>query len=188
MSIARRIAELYEAKLNAVLDRAADAGELVDYSYVQLQELLAEVRRGTAEIAASRQRAQQRTSELQRAADRLGEQAAQAMQADQEDLARQALTRRAAILAQVSRLREQQDSLRAEEEKIADAGRRLQEKIDAFGLQKEAIKAAYTAARAQAIIAEAFAGISGDVTDAGTAAGRAEDQEADLQARGKRTR
>jgi len=183
MSIAHRIAELYEVKMNAVLDRAADPRELVDYSYVQLQELLAEVRRGTAEIAASRQRAQQRTSELQRAADRLGEQAAQAMQADQEDLARQALTRRAAILAQVSRLREQQDSLRAEEEKIADAGRRLQEKIDAFGLQKEAIKAAYTAARAQAIIAEAFAGISGEVTDADTAARHAEDQQADLQAR-----
>jgi phage shock protein A len=48
MSIARRIAELYEVKMNAVLDRAADPREMVDYSYVQLQELLAEVRRGTA--------------------------------------------------------------------------------------------------------------------------------------------
>jgi len=163
MSIARRIAELYEVKMNAVLDRAADPRELVDYSYVQLQELLAEVRRGTAEIAAGRQRAQQRISELQRAADRLGEQAGQAMQAGQEDLARQALARRAAISAQISRLREQQDALRAEEETIADAERRLQEKIDAFGLQKEAIKAAYTAARARAIISEAFAGISGEV-------------------------
>jgi phage shock protein A len=183
MSIARRIAELYEVKMNAVLDRATDPRELVDYSYVQLQELLAEVRRGTAEIAASRQRAQQRISELQRSADRFGEQAGQAMQAGQEDLARQALTRRAAISAQVSRLREQQDSLRAEEEKSADAGRRLQEKIDAFGLQKEAIKAAYTAARAQAIIAEAFAGISGEVADADAAARNAEDQQADPQAR-----
>ncbi len=65
MSIARRIAELYEVTMNAVLDRAADPREMVDYSYVQLQELLAEVHRGTAEIAASRQRAQQRISELQ---------------------------------------------------------------------------------------------------------------------------
>jgi len=66
---------------------------------------------------------------------------------------------------------------------MADAGRRLQEKIDAFGMRKEAIKAAYTAARAQASIAEAFAGISGEVADAGMAARRAEDEEADLQAR-----
>jgi len=183
MSIARRIAELYNVKMNAALDRAADPRELVDYTYVQLQELLAEIRRGTAQIAASRKQAESRASDLRRAADRLGEQAEQAVLAGRDDLARQALTRRATILAQVSRLAEQQDALRAEEQKMTGAGRRLQEKIDAFGMRKEAIKAAYTAARAQASIAEAFAGISGEVTDAGTAAGRAEDQEADLQAR-----
>jgi phage shock protein A len=183
MSIARRIAELYQVKMNAVLDRAADPRELVDYSYIQLQELLAEVRRSVARVAASRKRAESRVSGLCRAAGRLGEQAEQAVRAGREDLARQALARRSAILAQVSRLREQQDALRAEEEKMADAVRRLQEKIDAFGMRKEAIKAAYTAARAQASVTEAFAGISGDVTDADVAAGRAEDQEADLQAR-----
>ena len=183
MSIARRIAELYNVRMNAALDRAADPRELVDYTYVQLQELLAEVRLGAAEIAASRKWAELRVSGLRRAADRLGEQAEQAVLAGRDDLARLALARRAALLAQVSRLREQQDALRAEEQKMADAGRRLQEKIDAFGMRKEAIKAAYTAARAQAAIAEAFAGISGEVADAGTAARRAEDEEADLQAR-----
>ena len=183
MSIARRITELYNVKMNAVLDRAADPRELVDYSYVQLQELLAEVRRGTAEIAASRTRAQLRASGLQQAADRLSEQAEQAVLAGREDLARQALARRTAIMAQVSRLREQQAALRAEEEKMTDAGRRLQEKIEAFGMQKETIKAAYTAAHAQASIAETFAGISGDVTDADVAFRRAEAEEADLQAR-----
>ena len=60
MSIARRIAELYEVKMNAVLDRAADPGEMVDYTYVQLPELLAEVRGGEAGIAASREQAQSR--------------------------------------------------------------------------------------------------------------------------------
>lgn len=185
MSIARRIAELYEAKMNAVLDRAADPRELVDYSYGQLRELLAEVHRGIAEITASRKQAELRISGLQQAADRLADQAEQAVRADREDLARQALARRAAILAQVSRLREQQAALRAEEDTMADAERRLREKIDAFGLRKEAIKAAYTAARAQASIAEIFAGISGEVTDAGAAARRAEDQQADLQARAR---
>ena len=136
MSIARRIAELYEIKMNAVLDRAADPREMVDYTYVQLQELLAEVRRGAAGIAASREQAQSRASGLRQAADRLGEQAEQAVQAGRDDLARQALARRAALLAQVSRLREQQDALRAEEQKMADAGRRLQEKIEAFGTQQ----------------------------------------------------
>ena len=185
MSIARRIAELYEIKMNAVLDRAADPGEMVDYTYVQLQELLAEVRRGAAGIAASREQAQSRASGLRQAADRLGEQAEQAVQAGRDDLARQALARRAALLAQASRLREQQDALRAEEQKMADAGRRLREKIEAFGTQREAIKAAYTVARAQAAIAEAFAGISEEVTDADAAARQAENEQADLEARAR---
>lgn len=67
MSIARRIAELYNVKMNAALDRAADPRELVDYTYVQLQELLAEVRLGAAQVAASRKRAESRASELRRA-------------------------------------------------------------------------------------------------------------------------
>jgi len=183
MSIARRIAELYEVKMNAALDRAADPRELADYSYVQLQDLLAEVRRGAAEIAAARRRAELRAGDLQQAADRLGEQAEQAVQAGRDDLARQALARRTAMLAEVSRLREHQATLRAEEQAMTAAGRRLQEKIDAFGVQKEAIKAAYTVARARAGIAEVFAGISADVADADVAARRAADQEADLEAR-----
>ena len=105
------------------------------------------------------------------------------MLAGREDLARQALARRAVILAQVARLREQQDALRAGEDKMTGAARRLQEKTGASGMQGEAVKAACTAARARAGIAGAFAGISGEVADAGTAARRAGDQEADLQAR-----
>ena len=44
MGIAQRIAELYAAKMNAVLDRVCDPRELADYSYVELQDLLTEVR------------------------------------------------------------------------------------------------------------------------------------------------
>lgn len=51
MGIAQRIAELYAAKMNAVLDRAADPRELADYSYAQLQDLLTEVHRDAAQVA-----------------------------------------------------------------------------------------------------------------------------------------
>jgi hypothetical protein len=88
MGVARRIAELYEIKMNAVLDRAEDPREMVDYSYAQLQELLAEVHRGTAGIAAGRKRAEMQISQLQRSADRLQEQAEQAVATGREDLAR----------------------------------------------------------------------------------------------------
>ena len=37
MGIAHRIAELYAATMNAVLNRVSDPRELADYSYVELQ-------------------------------------------------------------------------------------------------------------------------------------------------------
>jgi phage shock protein A len=137
MGIAHRIAELYTAKMNAVLDRVADPRELADYSYAQLRDLLAEVHRGTAQVAAGREHAELRVSELRHAADRLSEQAEQAVQAGQEDLARQALARRTAILAQVSGLQEQHDALLAEERKLSAAGLRLRAKVEEFGARKE---------------------------------------------------
>ena len=183
MGIAHRIGELYAAKMNAVLDRVSDPGELADYSYVELQDLLTEVHRGVAQVAAGRERAERRVSELQHAADRLSEQAERAVEAGREDLARQALARRAAILAEVSATGEQHAALLAEERKLQTAERRLRAKVGEFGARKETIKAAYTAAQARASIAEALAGISGEVTDADQAARRAEDQAAGLEAR-----
>jgi phage shock protein A len=183
MSIVHRIGELYAAKMNAVLDRASDPGELADSCYAQLRDLLAEVHRSMAGVTVGREQAERRMDHLRHAADRLAGQAGQASRAGQEDLARQALDRRSAILAEVSRLREQHDALLAEERKLSAAERRLRAKVEEFGARKEVIKAAYTVARARASIAEAFAGISGAVSDADLAAGRAEDQAAGLEAR-----
>ena len=88
MGVAHRIAELYAAKMNAVLNRVSDPRELADYSYVELQDLLTEVHRGAAQVAASHERAERRVGELQHAADRLSEQAERAVQTGREDLAR----------------------------------------------------------------------------------------------------
>ena len=183
MSTGRRIAELYEAKMHAVLDRVANPRELADYSYTQLRELLAEVARDTVQVAGSRKHAEWRVSELRRSADRLCDQAEQAMAAGQPDLAWQALSRRAALRVQVCGLRDQQNALLAAARKLTAAERQLRAKVEEFGVQKETIKAACTAARAQASIAEAFARISGDVTNADVAARWAEDEAAGLEAR-----
>jgi len=92
MGIAHRIAERYAAKTNAVLDRVSGPRELADYSYVELQDLLTEVHRGAAQVAAGRERAQRRVSELQHAADRLSGQAERALTSDAAALSGERLT------------------------------------------------------------------------------------------------
>jgi phage shock protein A len=178
MGIARRVAELYQIKVNALLDRVEDPRQTLDYSYAQQQELLRRMQAAVAEVAASRRRAQLQEGELRRTADRLRSQADQAVAAGREDLGREALRLRAETAAHADDVAEEQAGLRAEEERLSDAARRLEARIEAFRYRKEAIKAAYTAARATAT--GTALEDAGDVTEATR---RAEDQTAALRAR-----
>jgi phage shock protein A len=182
-SIMQRIALIFRSKANKALDAAEDPRETLDYSYTQQQELLNKVRRGLADVATSRRRLEMQMEELGRSGTKLQDQAQQALAAGREDLAREALTRRAGVQQQVSDLHVQHANLQAEEEKLTTASQRLQAKIEAFRTKKETLKASYTAAEAQTRINEAFSGISEEMSDVGMAVERAENKTAQMQAR-----
>jgi phage shock protein A len=145
MSISRRIATLFRVKANKALDRAEDPREVLDYSYEQQLEMVQKVRRALADVATSRKRVELQVIQLQLSVGKLQGQAQQALAAGREDLAREALIRRAAVTSQISDLQGQQ----AEEDKLTLAAQRLQAKVDAFRTRKETIKAAYTAAESE---------------------------------------
>ena len=183
MSILRRLAALFKIKANKALDQAEDPREVLDYSYTQQLEMLQKVRRGVADVATSRKRVELQLDQLQQSAGKLQSQAQQALGTGREDLAREALTRRSAVLSQVTDLRAQQASLQAEEEKLTVATQRLEAKVDAFRIRKETIKATYTAAEAETHINEAVTGISEEMGDVGMAMQRAQDKTEQMQAR-----
>jgi phage shock protein A len=183
VGVSRRIALLFRAKAGALLDRAEDPREVLDYSYGRQLELLARVRRGAADVATSRKRLELQLRQLRQAETRLGAQAEEAVAKDLDDLAREALTRRAATREQAVALESQRAALEAEERKLVAAADRLQAKIEAFRARKETVKAEYTAAQAQTRINEALTGISEEMGDIGLAMSRAEDKTAQLQAR-----
>ena len=180
MGIARRIAGLYEVKVNALLDRAEDPRQMLDYSYTQQQEYLRRMRQAVADVAASRKHAEMQEGELRRSADRLAAQAEQSVTAGKDELGRDALRLRAETVAHANDLAAVQAELRAEEERLAEAARRLEARVEAFRYRKEALKAAYTAAEATAGMPSDLFGDMRDVTEASR---RAEDQTAALQAR-----
>jgi len=183
MTISGRLAMLFKAKASRVLDRAEDPRETLDYSYQKQLELLQQVRRGVADVATSRKRLELQAEKLASSADKLQQQASQAVSAGREDLAREALTRRSAALEQLADLGRQHASLQAQEAKLTTSAQRLQSKVEAFRTRKETIKATYTAAEAQTKMGEAFSGISEEMADVGLAMQRAEDKTAQLQAR-----
>lgn len=183
MSLSKRLALIFKAKASNVLDRAEDPRETLDYSYQKQLEMLQQVRRGLADVATSRKRIELQGQQLTASSDKLQQQAATAMAAGREDLAREALTRRSTAQQQLTDLTQQQATLQSEQDKLTAASKRLQAKVEAFRARKETIKANYTAAEAETRIGEAVSGISEEMSDVGLAMQRAEDKTAQLQAR-----
>jgi phage shock protein A len=183
MSMWQRISLIFRSKANKALDRAEDPRETLDYSYQRQLDLLAQVRRGVADVATSRKRVELQVNQLQAQSDKLQGQAEQAITANREDLAREALTRKSGLTTQIADLKTQQAQLQGEEEKLTLAQQRLSAKVESFRTRKETIKATYTAAEAQTKINEAMSGIGEEMGDVGMAIQRAEDKTAQMQAR-----
>jgi phage shock protein A len=183
MGVMKRVSLVFKSKANKALDRMEDPRETLDYSYQQQLELLQKVRRGVADVATSRKRVELQINQLQLSSDKLDKQARDALAGGREDLAREALNRKAGVQGQLTDLNAQYASLQGEEEKLTSASRQLQNKVDAFRTKKETIKATYTAAEAQTRINEAFTGISEEMGDVGMAIQRAEDKTEQMKAR-----
>jgi phage shock protein A len=183
MGLMQRLSMVFKSKASRALDKAEDPRETLDYSYERQLELLQQMRRGVTDVATSRKRVELQAEQLQKSATKLEGQARQALEQGREDLAREALARRAAISTQAVELKAQHDQLKGEEAKLVDASRRLEAKIQAFRIRKETIKANYSAAEAQTKVGEALSGISEEMGDVGMAMQRAEDKVASMQAR-----
>jgi phage shock protein A len=140
---AHRIAELREVDVDALLERAEETRELLDYTGSQ-QDLLDRVWGAITDVAAGRKRALMRESRLRRSADRLQRQAGQAVAGGRDDYARQAMAWRATILHHVAELTAEQAALRTSEERLSAIASRLQEQIEAVRIHRETVSAEYT--------------------------------------------
>jgi phage shock protein A len=120
---------------------------------------------------------------MQQQVDKLDGQARDALKANREDLAREALTRKATVQAQLTDIMAQGQQLEAQQQKLIDGEKTLAAKVESFRTQKEVIKAQYSAAEAQVRISEAASGIGDNMQDVGLAVERAKDKTQQMQAR-----
>ncbi|HEY1826813.1 MAG TPA: PspA/IM30 family protein, partial [Acidimicrobiales bacterium] len=178
-----RIKGIFQAKANKVLDRAEDPRDTLDLSYEKQVEQLTKVRRGVADVATARKRIELQAQGLQKQADKLQGQAKAALGQGNENLAREALARRAALGEQLAELKTQHDSITDQEQKLVETSQQLQVRVERFRTQKETMKASYTAAEAQTKVGEAVSGISDSMGSSAQAMQRAQDKIASMQAR-----
>jgi phage shock protein A len=183
MTLFQRAHDILAAKTNKALDAAEKPDEMLDLSYEQMLDHLTKVRQALVTVAASRKQIELQEQQLQHSADHLQEQAKAALGLGKEDLAREALQRKAAAQAQIEGMESQHEELNEQQEKLEQTLSALQERVNQFRTQKEVLKAQYTAASASASVNESVAGISTTLGDSGAALDRAQDKIATMQAR-----
>jgi phage shock protein A len=178
-----RASMIIKAKFSALLGRAENPNETLDYSYERQLESLQNVRRGIADVVTAKKRLQLQTQQLEQNVVKLETQARQALAAGREDLARQALERKSGLQQQLQSLDAQVQQLEAQQQKLTENEQQLSARIEQFRSQKEVIKAQYNAAEAQVRIGEAATGIGRQMEDTGLAVQRAKDRTEQMQAR-----
>jgi phage shock protein A len=187
MSLFQRAHDIVAAKANKALDAAENPNEMLDYSYEQMLDHITQVRRALVDITASKKQLELQEQQLQHSIDHLNDQAKAALAQGREDLAREALSRKATAQQQIDEMEPQHQQLNEEEQKMEQTLSTLQQRVNDFRSKKEVMKAQYTAASAMTSVNEEAAGISKSFSDSGAALQRAQDKIANMQARASAT-
>src|SRR5215471_2195717 len=179
----QRTTLVVKSKYSKLLNRAENPTETLDYSYEQMLEQLQNVKRGVADVVTSKKRIELQQQKLEQNVVKLETQARQAVSANREDLARQALERKAVAQQQLQDMDGQVKQLETQQEQLVAAQQQLETRIESFRSEKEVIKAQYSAAEAQVKVGEAATGIGQHMQDTGLAIQRAKDKTEEMQAR-----
>src|SRR6476659_6631725 len=178
-----RTALIIKSKYSALLNRSENPTQTLDYSYEQMLEQLQNVKRGTADVVTAKKRIELQQQKLEQNVVKLETQARQAVSANREDLARQALEKKAIAQGQLQDMDGQVTQLEQQQQQLIESQQALQSKIESFRSQKEILKAQYSAAEAQVKVGEAATGIGKNMQDTGLAIERAKDKTEQMQAR-----
>ena len=172
-----------KSKYSALLNRSENPTQTLDYSYEQMLEQLQNVKRGTADVVTSKKRLELQQQKLEQNVVKLETQARQAVTANREDLARQALEKKTLAQTQLQSMDGQVKQLEDQQAHLIEAQQQLETRIESFRSQKEILKAQYSAAEAQVKVGEAATGIGKNMQDTGLAIQRAKDKTEEMQAR-----
>ncbi|HKP54212.1 MAG TPA: PspA/IM30 family protein [Chloroflexia bacterium] len=165
MSILTRIKSLLSANINAMLDAAEDPEKMVDEYLRQMRAELSEARAATAMAMADETRLRSQYERNKAEADEWQRKAEIAVQRDQDDLAREALVRRANAQKLVDGYQAQWESQHDQVSELRMALSKLEAKIDEAEAKRDLILAKNRRAQTQEAITSALQSVQGHTAD-----------------------
>jgi phage shock protein A len=176
MSILNRVADLFQAKTNKLLDVLEDPNEALDLSYEKMLTGLQETKRHLADVVAQQKSLERQIANSDRELKEAEADAKLAVQSARDDLARAALVHRQRVLDTQGNLQTALHAIQPQVAKLADYQQRLEDRIERFRTQKETMKAGYAAAQAQQKVTESLTGVGDRLGGVGETLRRAEER------------
>jgi phage shock protein A len=144
-----RLSRLLRANLNDLVSKAEDPAKILDQSVADMQADLIKLRQAVATAIASQKRIQNQAEQAESQARTWYERAELALQKGEEDLAREALSRRKTYTDTATALTNQLNSQAGQVETLKKSLLALEGKIAEAKTKKDMLKARASAAKAQ---------------------------------------
>lgn len=169
--------------VNTLLAPAEDPRQTYTHVYRRQHDLLTNIQQALAVIEETRGRLATKIADMRAKLDELEQDAQQALEEGQEDLARYRLLRWQHMTTEVQVLENQVRELQQEKDQLSLIEQQLTGQIEEILSRQEVVAARHSAAEAQVHVEEAMEGVSTDLADIGATLKEAEQRAAQMQSR-----
>jgi phage shock protein A len=149
MGLFDRISRVVRSNVNDMVSKAEDPEKILEQAVIDMQEDLVQLRQAVAQAIASQKRTQQQFNQAQSEANNWQQRAQLALQKGDENLAREALTRKKTHTETATALKGQLDSQTTQVDTLKRSLIALEGKIAEAKTKKDMLKARASAAKAQ---------------------------------------
>lgn len=161
MGIIARFKDIMAANINALLDKCEDPEKMIDQYLRNLESDLGKVKAETASVMADEKRAKRELDECAEEIAKFQNYAVKAVEAGNDDDARQFLEKKNQLVAKQTALQQTYDLANANATKMRQMHDKLVKDIEALNDRRDAIKAKMAVAKTQQRLNEIGASVAG---------------------------
>lgn len=158
----KRVKTIMSSELNSSLDKAEDPVKMLDQFMRDMEEDIHEAETAVSEQIANEKMLKKKYDDAQKLVDKRQEQAETALQSENEDLARRALTDKKNQASQADSLREAWERAKEDSASLREKLTDMKDEYEEMKLKKDSLKARAESAKAKTKINRTMSGIGSD--------------------------
>ncbi len=162
MSIFARVADIFKANINDLLDRAEDPEKMIKQMVIEMEEAVSKATLALGNAIANQKSLEREMNKKQIAIDDYQKKAIEAVNAGRDDLAKKALERKNTLAADITSLQTSLDEAKKVTDSLRSQLDTLKTKLEEARMRQSTLIARAQAAKAKKEIAQSISGIGND--------------------------